>query len=457
MNPKRYIWPNDDDVLDGKPKAGYNCDMAKRHQIRAGDWESIVGRLQELVLANSGEDEFQEIFKILVAKLYAEKFPRRCAQFGARESSAATANAVNNLLAQAAAHWPGIVEGNARSRLADDHLAICVDAIAGHSICDTNFEVLDGFFEFLASRVAKGAKGQYFTPRQVIECCVRILNPTPNETVLDPACGSAGFLVHVLNHNANRLKVPVREYSAKKLWGCDFDKRAIQVAKALMLVAGDDNSNLHQLNSLVKAEAGDLMDMANKAPCLAIEDLLRSKMRKFRGFDVILTNPPFAGEIRELALLNSYEVARRNRRMERDVLFLERCVQLLRPGGRLGIVLPHNKFGGANWSYLREWLIRHVRIVAVLGLDRNAFLPHTHQKTSVLFGIKREKPVRRPAGEPVLFVLSESSGKDSAGKMRERPGALPHHPAWVRADHDFAGIVDQVGAFTQAHELGWSV
>ena len=431
--------------------------MAKRHQIRAGDWESIVGRLQELVLANSGEDEFQEIFKILVAKLYAEKFPRRGARFGARKSSAATANAVNSLLAQAAAHWPGIVEGNARSRLADDHLAICVDAIADHSICDTNFEVLDGFFEFLASRVAKGAKGQYFTPRQVIECCVRILNPTPNETVLDPACGSAGFLVHVLNHNANRLKVPVREYSAKKLWGCDFDQRAIQVAKALMLVAGDDSSNLHQLNSLVKADAGDLMDMANRAPRLAIEDLLRSKMRKFRGFDVILTNPPFAGEIRESALLHSYEVARRNRRIERDALFLERCVQLLRPGGRLGIVLPHNKFGGANWSYLREWLIRHVRIIAVLGLDRNAFLPHTHQKTSVLFGIKREKPIRRPAGEPVLFVLSESSGKDSAGKMRERPGAQSHHPAWVRADHDFEGIVDQIGAFTQAHALGWSL
>ena len=431
--------------------------MAQRHQIRAGDWESIVGRLQELVLANSGEDEFQEIFKILVAKLYAEKFPRQGARFAIRESSAATAKALNTLLAKSAAHWPGIVDGDARSRLADDHLAICVDAIAGYSICNTNFEALDGFFEFLVSRVAKGAKGQYFTPRQVIECCVRILNPTPDETVLDPACGSAGFLVHVLNHNANRLKVPMREYCAKKLWGCDFDKRAIQVAKALMLVAGDDSSNLHQLNSLIKADAGDLMDMANGTSSLTIEDLLRSKVRKFRGFDVILTNPPFAGEIREPALLQSYEVARHNRRMERDVLFLERCVQLLRPGGRLGIVLPHNKFGGTSWSYLREWLIRRVRIVVVLGLDRNAFLPHTHQKTSVLFGIKREKPVRRAAGEPVLFVLSESSGKDSTGKMRQRPGTLPDHPAWIRADHDFAGIVDQVGAFAQAHELGWSV
>ena len=322
--------------------------MAKRHRIRAGDWESIVGRLQELVLANSGEDEFQEIFKILVAKLYAEKFVSRGAHFGVRESAAATANLVHDLLAKATAQWPGIVDGDPRSRLADDHLAVCVQAIAGHSICDTNFEVLDGFFEYLVSRVAKGAKGQYFTPRQVVECCVRVVDPLPDETVLDPACGSGGFLVHVANHNAARLTTSTPRYCASKLWGCDFDKRAVQVAKALMLVAGNDNANIHQLNSLALANASDLVDIAaNGAPRLTIEDLMRSKTRKFRGFDVILTNPPFAGEIRETALLEGYDVARRNRRMERDVLFLERCVRLLRPGGRLGIVLPHNKFGGA--------------------------------------------------------------------------------------------------------------
>ena len=430
--------------------------MAKRHQIKAGDWESIVGRLQELVLANSGEDEFQEIFKILVAKLYAEKFAGRGVHFDTRRSPAETAALLNDLLAKAAAQWPGIVD-DARSRLTVDHLAICVEALTDYSICGSNFEVLDGFFEFLVGRVAKGSKGQYFTPRQVVECCVRIVDPAPTETVLDPACGSAGFLVHVLNHNAARLNTSARGYCATKLWGCDFDKRAVQVAKALMLVAGDDHTNLHQLNSLAMADAGDLMDIANAtAPRLTIEDLTRSKTRNFRGFDVILTNPPFAGEIREPGLLNCYEVARRNRRIERDALFLERCVRLLRPGGRLGIVLPHNKLGGPSWAYLRDWLIRQMRVVAVLGLDRSAFLPHTHQKASVLFGVKRPKPVRRPVDEPVLFVLSQSSGKDSAGKTRERPGASPDHPAWHRADHDFDGVVERVAEFTSAHNVAWS-
>ena len=315
--------------------------MAKRHQTRVGDWESIIGRLQELVLANSGEDEFQEIFKLLVAKLFYEKSAERGSTFQLQESPAATANALNELLAHANSQWPGIINGPPRSRLTDEHLAICVEAIADHSICDTSLEVLDSFFEFLVSRIAKGAKGQYFTPRQVVECCVKIIDPTPTESVLDPACGSGGFLLHALNHNLDRLEVSVGEYCASYLWGCDFDARAIQIAKALMLVAGDGNANLHQLNSLRKATYGDLLEIADSGvPRLTIEDILRSKARKFRGFDVVLTNPPFAGEIREPSLLASYEVTRRNRRMERDVLFLERCIQLLRPEGDWALSCP---------------------------------------------------------------------------------------------------------------------
>ena len=430
--------------------------MAKRHHIRAGDWESIVGRLQELVLANSGEDEFQEIFKILIAKLFSEKFPTSEHSFRVRESPTATAGGVNDLIARASSQWLGVVNGDARSHLTDEHLAICVEAIADYSLCDTTLEVLDGFFEYLVSHVAKGAKGQYFTPRQVVEFCVKIVNPDPTELVFDPACGSGGFLMHVLNHNAPRLAMPRRDYCDKYLWGCDFDRRAIQIAKALMLIAGDGGTNLHQLNSLRKETSADLFEAATDGiPRLTIEDLLRSKARKFRGFDVILTNPPFAGEIREPSLLASYQVAKRNRRMERDVLFLERCVQLLRPGGRLGIVLPHNKLGSSNWSYLREWLIRHLRVIAVVGLDRNAFLPHTHQKTSVLFGVKREKPVSRPEGEPILFTISESSGKDSAGRIRERVGAVMEQTAWKRADHDLEQAVEHFREFIHTNEIEW--
>ena len=454
--PKFGYQRSDDDVLDVLGDPEYHCAMPKRHRMVAGDWESIVGRLQELVLANSGEDEFQEIFKILVAKLFAEKYPRRLS-FRPKESPEATARSINELLARASSRWPGIVEGDPQSHLTDEHLTICVEEIMNQSISDTNLEVLDGFFEYLVSHVAKGAKGQYFTPRQIVDCCVKIVNPLPTESVLDPACGSGGFLVHALNHNIDRLAVPPRTYCASQLWGCDFDRRAIQIAKALMLVAGDCSSSLHQVNSLVVRGSYGLFEGTEySVPRLTIEDLVRSKARNFDGFDVVLTNPPFAGEIREAALMDSYRVAKRNRRMERDVLFLERCVQLLRPGGRLCIVLPHNKFAGPGWSYLREWLIRHVRVVAVLGLDRNTFLPHTHQKTSVLFGVRRKRAVRELENEPILFAVSERSGKDSKGRLVARNGSSGGETAWERSAHDLDTVVEAFDRFARTHEIEWS-
>ena len=428
--------------------------MAKRHTIEPGSWQSIFGRLEELVLANSGEDEFEEIFKLLVAKLYAELIADPRHAFGSGGSPAETAERINSLIALAAERWDGIVPHPARSRLKDEHLAVCVEAIEGRTLLDTSLEALDGVFEYLVSRSAKGAKGQYFTPRHVIDCCVEIMAPGPRELVADPACGSGGFLVHVLLHLAARDPALDRgAYAARHLWGFDFDRRAVQVAKALMLVAGDGRSNLFRLNSLQTPGAGTTL--LDDAPSLTIEDVVGARLKRFRGYDVILTNPPFAGEIKERGLLDAYELTRRGRRMERDVLFLERCVRLLRPGGRLGIVLPHNKLGASAWAYAREWLLRELRVVAVLGLARNSFLPHTNQKADVLFAVKRERPVPPAPGERILFLVSEQSGKDTKGRLVARPGSDPSDPAWTKASHDLAELVEAFHGFVAEHGIEW--
>src|SRR5207244_5105081 len=132
--------------------------------------------------------------------------------------------------------------------LTPEHLAVCVGVLARHRISDNNLEVLDSFFEFLVSKSAKGAKGQYFTPRYVVELCVRMLRPTVDETVLDPACGSAGFLIHTLNYvkrsGALRTDADVRKYCASKIWGFDLDARALRVGRALMVLAGGGSANL---------------------------------------------------------------------------------------------------------------------------------------------------------------------------------------------------------------------
>lgn len=435
--------------------------MAKRHRMRAGDWESIFGRLQELVMANSGEDPFDEIFKLLIVKLFAERHPRTPGPFGeASRSAHALAQEFNKTLCQAVDAWKGIISSPARSHLADEHLAVCIDALRGVSLSDTALEVMDGAFEYLVSHVSKGAKGQYFTPRHIVELCIQILNPRSSEMILDPACGSGGFLVHTLNHvQRHSPGIQLKRYGSNLLWGCDFDNRAVQVAKALMLIAGAGDANLYRLNSLL-TPAANLQLMPEKGtdvPRMTIEDVLRARsgVKGWKGFDIVVTNPPFAGEIKEDALLQSYSLSRAGRRMERDVLFLERCVQLLRPGGRLCIVLPHNKLGGSSWAYVREWLLRRIQVVAVLGLGRHSFLPHTHQKTCIIFGLKRERVVAPPFREEALFLISEKDGKDSRGQIVTRAGAAPDAPAWERADHDLDELVRVFREFVKSHHIPW--
>ena len=229
--------------------------MAHRHRLEPGNWQSVFVRLEELVLANSGEDEFQEVFKLLVAKLYQESFepdtPLRTA------NSASTVSRVEEILGRANRKWPQILTDGVSSKLSPDHLKVCVDTLDDLSLRDTSFEVMDALFEYLISRSAKGAKGQYFTPRHVVEAIVRMVAPSQGETVCDPACGSSGFLVHAMQFAAQDLTAAERsQYREQNIWGFDIDQRAIQVARALMLIAGDGDSNLYRLNSLLTPSAG---------------------------------------------------------------------------------------------------------------------------------------------------------------------------------------------------------
>src|SRR5262245_38613675 len=139
--------------------------MAKRHGNHPGHLESLFLRLEELVLANSGEDEFEEVFKLIIAKLFDE-LSQDGSRFAPHEDHRETFAAVAELLKGANKRWPGILV-ELQPALRPEHLQICVEALARHRISNSNLEVLDGFFEFLVSRTAKGAKGQYFTPRHV--------------------------------------------------------------------------------------------------------------------------------------------------------------------------------------------------------------------------------------------------------------------------------------------------
>jgi type I restriction enzyme M protein len=339
--------------------------------------------------------------------------------------------------------------------LTPPHLQVCVEALAKHRILDSSLEVMDNFFEFIVSKSAKGSKGQYFTPRYVIEFCVRMLQPKSHETVLDPACGSGGFLVHALNYvrrNEQLSLIEVQDYCESKLWGFDMDTRAVRVAKALMVLSGDGKANIIRLNSLLMPSVTQLpwSEEEGNGTVLTVEDICRSRLRKHKGFDVILTNPPFAGEVREKPILNNYAVAEGKPRVERDILFLERCVQLLKPGGRMAIVLPHNKVAADAYSGVREWLIRRTRILSVVGLGRNTFLPHTHQKASIIFAQKREKVESAWERDNIFFAVSERDGKNSKGPFAIKSAQAEKADLWDKVDHDFSDVLLHFEQFCQS-------
>lgn len=180
--------------------------MAKRHWNREGDLESLFRRLEELVLANSGEDEFEEVFKLLIAKLWDER-SGKVQRFRPRSSDAETHAVVCVLLREAESAWPGILGAETTPHLTPPHLQVCVEALSRHTVSGNDLQVLDGLFEYLISRGSKGAKGQYFTPRHVVELCIRLLRPRQGESVCDPGCGSGGFLLHAMRYGSSLLVV----------------------------------------------------------------------------------------------------------------------------------------------------------------------------------------------------------------------------------------------------------
>lgn len=319
----------------------------------------MLSHIEEVVLATSGEDAFELVFALAASRL---------------------AGVAPDALRRAHPELGAVVP-----RGVDPALLERVDALLARAFGSTgDLEALDAVFEALVPRVAKSDKGQFFTPRHVVDFVVRALEPGPDDVVVDPACGSGAFLARAF-----------RACGASS-FGCDVDARAVRVARLFALAQGRDPGTIARADGL---RAG------------------------VPGATVVATNPPFAGR----ADAEGFEIAGVVRTPERDALFLERAIGLLAPGGRIGIVLPYNKAAGAAFSALRRWLLDRARVLAVVGLPRETFLPHTSQRTFVLFAKKRREGERPDPRERAMFVVSDRAGKDSGGEpLRRDDGALDH-------------------------------
>ncbi|GHT16959.1 hypothetical protein AGMMS4956_20220 [Bacteroidia bacterium] len=436
-----------------------NDKLGKKSLIR------VIAEFEDRVMANSGEDSFDEIFKVLFTKLFDEYMSMdnademsvllrnnvdlqeindehfRKLEFRDTGNDTETHKRISKLFNEACKQWKGIFDDNIKIKLKPSHLRSCISFLQDIKLFNSNLEVVDDAFEYLSIKAAKGDKGQYFTPRYVIDMCVRMLNPTENETMIDTAAGSCGFPMHTVLYvwgkinpdkpnlftNSSRSKREIN-YVRDHIFAIEFDPRSVRVGRMLNIIAGDGHSNVLKLNTLDytrwNEDVNDQDWQKNYGSGFQRFVNFRTKPdeNKYFEFDVLMANPPFAGDIDDDVILATHEIAKnsagkKTAKMSRDILFIERNLNFLKSGGRMAIVLPQGRFNNSSDKQIREYIAGRCRILAVVGLHGNVFKPHTGTKTSVLLVQKWDDKLCPKCDDyPIFFATMQEPSKDNSGE-----------------------------------------
>lgn len=446
------------------------------------DLKEMIKSMEELVLANAGVDVFNEVFKLIYAKLYDENEAKINRQdneilFRKYKDPSRTHEVINDLFKKSIKKWPSVFYEQENIRLSPEHLSIVVSELEKARLFGSDLSIIDEAFEYLIPEVAKSKKGQYFTPRHAISMAVKMLNPKPDEYVIDPAAGSGGFLINTMywirNNYFHESDEAMKEYAKEYIWGIDFAEEISKVSRALMLIAGDGRSHMFRLNTLDPREwQGEDQDLLNARAELkkrllnldnSADNIENQKSFHYFNFDVLLTNPPFAGEIKDQGILRQYFFGKKNshlvNKIERHILFIERTLDILKSGGRMAIVLPQGVLNNMNMEYVREYLFNKVRILAVVGLHGNTFKPHTGTKTSILFLQKWAKDKKQPKDYPIFMAVSKKSGKDNSGDYVYKKDAKGNYAHDIRGrkvlDHDLDDIADAFIKFSKDQKFSF--
>lgn len=332
--------------------------------------------------------------------------------------------------------WDELKDGLIDDGIFEKHETILIDAksivyvvgeLENYSLTKTDKDVVGAAFEIFAEKQFVGEKGEFFTPRSMVKMCVDILDPQPYETIIDPACGSGGFLIYALEHvwakmsndqkykNSPKLHDLKRDVAQKNFYGIDKEIDLVKICKAYMQIIGDGKSNIVCTDSL-------------KMPHDWTSDIAKSTMTKdgkLKQFDIIITNPPFGSKIKvkHKHILEQYELGYKydkdnnktttTKETDPQILFIELCFNLLKDGGRMAIVLPDGVFGNPTDEYIRQFIKKRGQILAIIDCHHTSFMPHTHTKTSVLIIQKWQN--KKVSNYPILMSIIEKCGHDNRG------------------------------------------
>jgi len=321
--------------------------------------------------------------------------------------------------------YPDVLSKTEKITLNQELIYFIVKELQEISLLQSSKDILSDAYEIFVSKILKDEGGQFFTPPNIINFMVDYLNPSIESKVLDPACGHGGFLLEVKDFLWSKLNEQYynkpEELKKKKteiisnIYGLDKDLFLAKICKLYLEILSGGKSNVFCEDSLDKEKYRK-----------EVKDVIKDN-----NFDYIFTNPPFGAKIPiddEKILQNyalghiwkplidtSWEIHKKLvKKQPPQILFIERCVQLLKDGGKLGIVLPEGIFGNPSDRYIWEYLEQNGIILGIISLDQDTFQPYTCNKTSILFFQKLSK---LPDDFLIDFAIVDNVGHDKDGKI----------------------------------------
>lgn len=415
--------------------------VSKKNLKPASNLKAIFRRLLSTLYTNTNisrrEKLGNEMIRIIFCKIWDEKYDSDALpkfRVGFEENPHEVVKRIQYLFGEVKAQLvtDGVFDENEEIKLDDKSIAYVVGELEQFSLLKTNKDVVGDAFEVFAESKLVGEKGEFFTPREVVKTAVQIVDPIPGQTIVDPACGSGGFLIYSLEHIWEQMNASPKyrgmsetdlsheksELARKTFYGIDKEMDLVKISKAYMAIIGDGRSGIVQQNTLHTAE-----DFEGRARNLFVNE----ENNTFKQFDVVLTNPPFGNKIKvlkedakyfELGHVwekdkdgISFIMTSKFRETEPQVLFIERCLQLLKDGGKLAIIIPETYFHAPKVKYVLDYMRKGNNFIAIIDLAHNTFRPYNNAKTVLLIFEKG-----RPQQKYILMGVTEEIGHDHNGK-----------------------------------------
>lgn len=376
-------------------------------------FKDLLKKCHNIIRNNEGYDPiqaFDELSKILFAKMYEEQYNKDSNRFTSeiyeRTLKELNVNIVQQQFSeiQKVKGFRDLFPENTTIKLKDRTIKDIVAIFESYDLTLTNFDVKGEAFEYFLGDTFTGGLGEYFTPRNVVEFIVELISPKIGERIVDPFCGTGGFLIYAFEKVSEKIRLNdfsdeeklkwKKVLSDESLYGTDWKARTAQACKMNMIVHGDGNTGVFQHDGF-KNVTGKIVE---------------------EKFDICFTNPPFGSNETDSEILNLFTLGDGRNSQAREILAIERCLNLVKKEtGIVAFVLPDGILNGDRNSYVREYIQKEAKILAVIGLNKETFQGYSASvKTSVVI-LQRKKEPNEEISKEIFMAVCTNTGYAPTG------------------------------------------